>query len=88
METSHYRGMSKSASHTGRHLPNGKLNIAARWTSPGPQYYLPSTIGNLNGNNITVNKKPSYSFGLRLSSSFVGKYLTILINSNGTFCYN
>ena len=52
----------------GRYLPDGKLNITARWNSPGPSYRLPSAIGFIN-HDFTLNKRPAYSFGLKLADS-------------------
>lgn len=49
-----------------RYLPNGKLNITARWNSPGPSYILPSAIGFVN-HDLTLTKRPAYSFGLKLT---------------------
>jgi hypothetical protein len=60
-----------------RYLPNGKLNITARWNSPGPSYILPSAIGFVN-HDLTLTKRPAYSFGLKLTdqrNNILKKYI-------------
>ena len=49
-------------SKNGRYLPDGKLNVAGRWSSPGPKYLLPSVIGSIN-HDFTREKKPAYTIG-------------------------
>lgn len=59
--------MERSKSFTnvpnGRYLPDGNLNIAGRWKSPGPaKYLLPSCTGYMN-HDFTLEKRPAYTIG-------------------------
>lgn len=50
---------------SGRYLPDGSLNIAGRWKSPGPgKYLLPSCTGFQN-HDFTLEKRPAYTIGQR-----------------------
>ena len=57
----------KSLEYTGRgrYLPDGKLNIAGRWNSPGPgKYSLHSTTGFVK-HDFTLSQAPAYTIGNR-----------------------
>lgn len=43
--------------HSGRYLPNGKLNITARWNSPGLIFYFVLKQFINNSTNLTTKKK-------------------------------
>lgn len=60
---------SKDAEYTGkgRYLPDGTLNIAGRWKSPGPgKYLLPPCVGYVN-HDFTIGRRPAYSIGNKWS---------------------
>ena len=61
--------MTKDAEYTGkgRYLPDGTLNIAGRWKSPGPgKYLLPPCVGYVN-HDFTIGRRPAYSIGNKWS---------------------
>lgn len=71
MTTKEAKSKSKSAEdlRAGRYLPDGSLNIAGRWKSPGPgRYLLPPTIGYVN-HDFTLNRRPAYTIGNKLTDA-------------------
>ncbi|CAF0812398.1 unnamed protein product, partial [Brachionus calyciflorus] len=53
----------------GRYLPDGTLNIAGRWKSPGPgKYFLHSCTG-FKDHDFTLERRPAYTIARRLNDS-------------------